>query len=164
MNSPKMRKNQDLGIEQIISGGQTGADRAALDIAIELGIPHGGWCPKGRLAEDGTIDSHYNVKEISTPSYTARTEQNVIDSDGTLIFSFGPLTGGSVETLELACTHSKPVLHIDLSLVAQQEAVIQIVQWIQGHSIKVLNVAGPRDSKCSNIYESVKQVLTLLLK
>lgn len=159
-----MRKYEDLGIKQIISGAQTGADRAALDAAIRLGIPHGGWCPKGRLAEDGTIDSRYNVREISTPSYTARTEQNVMDSDGTLIFSFGPLTGGSAETLDLARKHSRPFLHIDLSLVEQQEAVRQIVQWIQEHRIAVLNVAGPRASKSPNIYESVKQVLTLLLK
>jgi hypothetical protein len=81
-------------IKKIITGGQTGADRAALDVAILLNIPHGGWVPKGRLAEDGPIHTKYQLKEMPTDSHEERTEQNVIDSDGTLIISHGELTGG----------------------------------------------------------------------
>ena len=85
-------------IKKIISGGQTGADRAALDVAIKLNIPHGGWVPKGRPAEDGPIHTKYQLKEMPTDSYSDRTEQNVADSDGTLIISHGELTGGSAFT------------------------------------------------------------------
>jgi len=100
-------------IQKIVSGGQTGADRAALDWAISRGIPHGGWCPKGRLAEDGMIPTKYDLRETSTKSYLQRTEQNVIDSDGTVIFSMKPeLTGGSKRTLDFALKHHRPPLLI----------------------------------------------------
>ena len=97
----------------IVSGGQSGADRAALDFAIEHGIPHGGWCPKGRLAEDGPIGSRYQLKETPSDNYVQRTEWNVRDSDGTAVFSIGEiLTGGSKKTVELARKHDKPVVHL----------------------------------------------------
>jgi len=95
-------------IDKIISGGQTGADRAALDAAIELDIPHGGWIPKGRKTEDGGLPEKYHLKEMPTGSYAARTEQNVIDSDGTLIVSHGKLNGGSALTRRLAKKHKRP--------------------------------------------------------
>jgi len=101
-------------ITKIISGGQTGADQAALDAAIELGIPHGGWIPKGRLTERGHLSEAYKLKEMSNVSYPKRTEQNVLDSDGTLIISHGKLPGGSALTKKLADTHNRPCLHIDL--------------------------------------------------
>ena len=102
-------------LKKIISGGQTGADRAALDFAIKMEIPHGGWVPKGRLAEDGPLPSKYNLKEMRTKIYARRTEKNVVDSDGTLIVSHGRLTGGSEYTMDMAILHEKPWLHIDLT-------------------------------------------------
>lgn len=102
-------------IIKIISGGQTGADQGALDAAIEMDIPHGGWVPKERKTEAGPLPAKYQLKDMLTASYQARTERNVIDSDGTLILSHGPLTGGSALTEKMARKHRKPFLHIDLT-------------------------------------------------
>ena len=102
-------------IKKIISGGQTGADRAALDVALKLNITHGGWIPKGRKAEDGPLADKYQLQEMPTDSYPKRTEQNVIDSDGTLIISRGKPTGGSDFTREMALKHKKQLLHVDLN-------------------------------------------------
>jgi hypothetical protein len=146
-------------LEKIISGGQTGADRAALDAAIEIGIPHGGWVPKGRLAEDGVVPSSYHLGETPTDSYTARTEKNVEDSDGTLVLSHGPLSGGSALTLELAEKHVRPCLHIDLNRIPAFKAAAMIAAWITLHHIKTLNVAGPRASNDLNIYQKTKDIL-----
>jgi len=95
-------------IERIVSGGQTGADQAALDVALELGIPHGGWVPKGRKTERGPLPKKYHLQEMPTDSYPKRTEQNVMDSDGTLIISHGELSGGSEFTRKMAEKHGKP--------------------------------------------------------
>jgi hypothetical protein len=108
------KKRHDM-ISKLISGGQTGADRAALDVAIDLGIPHGGWLPKGRKTEAGRLPAKYQLNELPTDSYPKRTEQNVIDSDGTLIVSHGPLTGGSDYTRQMAEKHGKPLMHIGAS-------------------------------------------------
>jgi len=98
---------------RIVSGGQTGADRAALDFAIAHGLPHGGWCPQGRKAEDGPIDARYQLQETPSENYSQRTEWNVRDSDGTVVFSLAPaLTGGSKKTVDLAGKHHKPCLHL----------------------------------------------------
>ena len=100
-------------VPSIVSGGQTGADRAALDWALEHGVACGGWCPKGRKAEDGVIHAKYPLKESSSSSYLQRTEWNVRDSDGTVIFSLAPkLTGGSLKTKEFARKRNKPWIHI----------------------------------------------------
>jgi hypothetical protein len=99
-----------LPITKIISGGQTGVDRAALDVAIELELPCGGWCPRGRLAEDGTVPDRYPLQETRSAEYAERTERNVIDSDGTLIIATRPLTGGTALTVELAHRRDKPLL------------------------------------------------------
>ena len=101
-------------IKKIISGGQTGADRAALDVAIELGIPYGGWIPKGRITEKGSLPQKYRLQEMPTDSYARRTEQNVIDSDGTLIIARGKLTGGTDYTRQMTLKHKKQLLGIDL--------------------------------------------------
>lgn len=146
-------------IEKIVSGGQTGADRAALDWAIEHGIPHGGWCPKGRWAEDGPIAGRYQLQETPTENYVQRTEWNARDSDGTVVFSIGEvLTGGSRKTVELARKHERPVLHISKSSgVPAAEAALR--RFIGEHDIKVLNVAGPRASKEPEVGAFVKAVL-----
>jgi hypothetical protein len=146
-------------LEKIVSGGQTGADRAAVDFAIERGIPHGGWCPRGRKAEDGTIDRRYQLKETPSSGYVHRTECNVRDSDGTVVFSIAPvLTGGSKKTLELAHKHHKPVIHIarDGGPAAPDQALLR---FIQDNKIKVLNVEGPRASKERDVAAFVMAVL-----
>jgi hypothetical protein len=150
-------------LKKIVSGGQTGADRAALDFAIKNDIPQGGWVPKGRIAEDGPIAGEYNLKEMPTDSYHARTEQNVIDSDGTLIISHGPLTGGSRYTYEMAKQHRKPCLVIDLVRTKVYEAGATVLIWITGNKISTLNVAGPRASKNRHIYDQVTEILELVL-
>ena len=146
-------------LKTIVSGGQTGADRAALDFAIEHGIPHGGWCPRGRKSEDGTISAHYQLKETPGSNYLQRTEWNVRDSDGTVVFSIAPvLTGGSKKTVDLAHKHHKPVIHIarDGGPASPAQALLR---FIQDNKIKVLNVAGPRGSKEPDVYAFVKDVL-----
>jgi hypothetical protein len=146
-------------VNKIISGGQTGADRAALDIAIKLGISHGGWIPKGRLTENGMLNDKYHLKEMETANYNKRTEQNVIDSDGTLIISHGKLTGGSDYTLDMVLRHGRPWLHIDLNKIESIQAARQIRSWFEEHEIEVLNIAGPRASKDSAIYQATVDIL-----
>jgi len=147
-------------LTKIISSGQTGADRAALDVAIEFEIPHGGWTPKGRKTEDGILPDKYRLQEMPTASYSKRTEQNVIDSDGTLILSHGKLTGGSALTMKLAENHHRPYLHIDFTRSNGFEAARAINSWIVKHGVKVLNVAGARASKDSEIYDATFKALT----
>lgn len=131
-------------VERIVSGGQTGVDRAALDFAIEHDIPHGGWCPRGRLAEDGEITSGYALRETPEADYPQRTEWNVRDSDGTVIFTISPeLSGGSALTRDLALAHGKPWLHLARERQGDA-AVARFREFIRRHGIKVLNVAGPR--------------------
>jgi hypothetical protein len=149
-------------LQKIISGGQTGADRAALDVAIKLGIPHGGWIPKGRLTEEGPLPEKYQLQEMATESYPERTEQNVIDSDGTLIISHGPLTGGSGYTRKMAMKHAKPWFHIDLNKTPTFHAGMLIEDWVSKNGIETLNVAGPRASKDPLIYGLVTVILELV--
>jgi hypothetical protein len=146
-------------IRKIISGGQTGADQAALDIAIEMGIPHGGWIPKGRRTENGPLPDKYQLQEMPTASYEKRTEKNVLASDGTLILSHGKLGGGSALTRRLAKKHSRPWTHVDLDHVSSFEAAMKIIAWITKHDIQVLNVAGPPASKDPEICEATKRIL-----
>lgn len=151
-------------ITKIISGGQTGADQAALDAAIEFGIPHGGWIPKGRKTERGRLPDRYHLKEISSIDYQKRTELNVIDSDGTLILSHGKLTGGSALTQKLAAKHRKPCLHMDLNAIDQSKVIEIITAWIDARDIKILNVAGPRASKDGAIYGDTKKLLASVIQ
>lgn len=146
-------------VEKIISGGQTGADWAALDFAILYNLPHGGWCPKGRLAENGTIDERFNLKETPSDDYLQRTEWNVRDSDGTVIFSIGPtLTGGSKHTAEFAVKHQKPCRHISAAH-STEPPESALVRFIQQNQISVLNVAGPRAFEEPGVGQFVEQVL-----
>ncbi len=146
-------------IKKIISGGQTGADLAALDAAIKLDIPHGGWIPKGRITENGPLPNKYQLTEMLTASYVERTEQNVIDSDGTLIVSHGMLTGGSADTRELALDHKRPWLHIDLNKTGIFDAALKLSGWVLKNNIEILNVAGPRASKDPKIYRAVMNII-----
>lgn len=150
-------------VSKIISGGQTGVDRAALDVAIEMGIPHGGWVPKGRKAEDGVIPVKYEVEEISGNGYPERTEKNIAESDGTLIISRGNLTGGSALTRELAIKQRRPWLHINLEKSNPFIAAKTIVGWIKDYDIRVLNIAGPRTSQDPEIYEKAGLLLKAVI-
>jgi hypothetical protein len=152
-------------LKKIISGGQTGVDRAALDVAMRLGKPHGGRIPKGRLAEDGPLPAHYQLQEMPTEAYEARTEQNVLDSDGTLLISRGSPTSGTDYTRRMALKHGKHLLHIDLNLGQNPaDAASLIASWIEINRIETLNVAGPRASGDPGIYMDAVHILTHLLQ
>ena len=145
-------------IEKIVSGGQTGADRAGLDAAIALGIPHGGWCPRGRRAEDGRIPDRYLLTETPGANYLQRTEWNVRDSDGTVVFTLARrVGGGSLRTLVFAERHDKPC--IPIARDAGGDAVQLLRDFIAGHGIRALNVAGSRESKKPGIGAWVGEVL-----
>ncbi|MBI3852368.1 MAG: putative molybdenum carrier protein [Verrucomicrobia bacterium] len=148
--------------EKIISGGQTGADRAALDFAIARNIPHGGWCPRGRLAEDGRISERYELAETPATDYAQRTEWNVRDSDGTVIFTIGrALAGGSKQTSKFAKQLGKPWLH--LSQDADGNATVdKLRQFLSENRIKVLNVAGSRKSQERQVGDFTTVTLTRL--
>jgi len=136
-------------LDKVISGGQTGVDRAGLDAAMEAGIPVGGFCPKGRLAEDGTVPEKYPLIELEGGGYPARTEKNVMESDGTLILNIGRLTGGTRLTLDSARKHKKPCLVVQLD---NDPGIGSVWQWVREHSIRVLNIAGPRESKYPGLH------------
>ena len=144
---------------RLVSGGQTGADRAALDIALELGLDHGGWVPKGRAAEDGPLPSRYPVRETPSEDRAERTKRNVADADAILLISHGPLTGGSELTRRFAAELGKPVLHVELSKLGAAEAADRIARWLGGLGCRTLNVAGPRASEEAGIYAAAGAVL-----
>ena len=146
-------------IDKIISGGQTGADRAALDFAIARNLPYGGWLPRGRKTEDGALDLKYRLQEMPTTDYAKRTEQNVIDADGTVIVSHGFPVAGSALTLEFTRRHDRPCLHIDLKEISPEKAAEVLVSWLGENRIRVLNVAGPRAGRDPAIYPAVMDLL-----
>ncbi len=154
-----MEEKRSRPLSKIISGGQTGADRAALDFAMQYGIPHGGWIPKGRRTETGALPKKYKLQEMPTASYPERTAQNVLDADGTLIVSHGALAGGSALTRRLAERHGRPWLHVDLKKMPQDEAAVLVLEWLNENAIKVLNVAGPRASEDPEIYAGAFSLL-----
>lgn len=147
-------------LHKIVSGGQTGVDRAALDVALELGIPCGGWCPKGRHAEDGSIAVRYPLRETEGSNYSLRTEWNVRDSDATLILNEGALEGGTEATAAFAEKYQRPCY-----IVAMQEDsdTENIKKWIRRNRVQILNVAGPRESGRPGIYNKAAALLFALL-
>jgi hypothetical protein len=149
-------------LEKVISGGQTGVDRAALDAAMEAGIPAGGCCPKGRKAEDGMIPDHYPLQELDNGRYSSRTERNVVDGDGTLILNKGPLSEGTKATYDFTIQHGKPCLVVQFDAEEPVEPR-QVMAWIEELGIRILNVAGPRESKCpGGIFTEAKAYLDRL--
>lgn len=158
---PLRRTQSSVRPARIVSGGQTGVDRAALDVAIQLGIPHGGWCPLGRLAEDGCIPSRYQLTETNSPEYPVRTERNVIDSDATLILCRGKPTGGTRLTLHLSRRHKRPCLVADLH---QPPPLATIRRWLVEHQVQTLNVAGPRESQNPGIGKQASELLHHLFR
>jgi Circularly permutated YpsA SLOG family len=150
-------------IKKIISGGQTGADRAALDTAAKLNIPHGGWCPRGRLAEDGIIDDAYKLTETPSADSAQRTEWNVRDSDATVILSISAkLSGGSAKTEIFARQYQKPSLHLSRERDGEREAEL-LSHFLADNKIQILNVAGPRRSQEPEVAEFVSEVLEAVL-
>jgi Circularly permutated YpsA SLOG family len=147
-------------VRRMVSGGQTGVDRAALDVAIELGLPCGGWCPRGRRAEDGPIPGIYPLRETPSASYPERTAWNVRDSDGTLIITRGKPRGGTALTVSLARRAGKPVMVVDLNGGAD---VGRVQAFIVENGIRVLNVAGPRESEAPGIHDQAAALLRALL-
>jgi hypothetical protein len=150
-------------LSKIISGGQTGADRAALDAGIGMGFPVGGSCPMGRMAEDGPIGNEYKLVEIGG-GYRQRTRKNVEDSTGTAIFYQSVLQGGTEQTVVFCIKAGKPYKLIDIDLVDSQIATKVIVEFIEINKISILNVAGPRQSSCPAIYSYVKDVISSVIK
>lgn len=144
---------------KIISGGQTGVDRGALDAAVALGIAHGGWCPKGRLAEDGTIPAQYQLTETDRPDYADRTERNVVDSDATLILCRGRPSGGTELTLRLAQRHNRPHRVIDLG---DPPDLATLRDWLAAVRPAILNVAGPRESQAPGVAAQTRDLLIAL--
>lgn len=152
-------------IRRIVSGGQTGADRAALDAAMELDIETGGWVPRGRWAEDGSVpDCYPNVRETKSADPALRTEYNVRDSDGTVVFSHGEAFGGTKWTVEVSRKLRKPMLRLDLASQSTEVAAIRLLEWMAAEGIEVLNVAGPRESEDENICWAVRAVLGSALR
>ena len=134
-------------LARIVSGGQTGVDRGALDAALDAKFPCGGWAPAGRIAEDGPIAARYPLEELAGSDYEKRTLQNVLDSDGTAILYHGALEGGTLLTAQYCQKHRKPCELLNAARLNPDEAAREIVAFVAGHGIKVLNVAGPRASK-----------------
>jgi len=146
--------NHSLLIKKLISGGQTGADRAGLDVAIRWAFPHGGWCPKGRKAEDGIIGGHYQLLETPSASYLQRTEWNVRDSDATVIFTIsGELSGGSKRTAEFAEKHRKPWIHLAQRSSSYEDPALILQRFVVENGVQVLNLAGSRGSKEPDVWK-----------
>ncbi len=143
----------------IVSGGQTGADRAALNWARGLGIKHGGWCPRGRLASDGPLPLHYQLRETASAGYRQRTRLNVRDSDATLIFNTGELEGGTLQTVRFAESMGKPHRVFQLDTRNLYEVVDHMAEWLKAGKFAILNVAGPREEKRPGIYALVMAAL-----
>ncbi len=165
--------NADVPLQKIVSGGQTGVDRAALDAAIAAGIPTGGWCPGERRAEDGQIPEQYPLQETASRSYAVRTEWNVRDSDGTLILVLDRISSGTKLTLDSARNQNKPVFVEYLASSAprgllgsensRDEQIESVVDWLRRHKICTLNVAGPRGSSSAEVYPRAFSFMAQLL-
>ena len=149
-------------IKKVISGGQTGADVAGVDAAISCEVPYGGWLPKGRKTEKGPLSGKYTeFRVMNRGGYPKRTEQNIIDSDGTVVFSFGALSGGSALTRRLCQKYGRPFLYVDLG--QELFPAESLKEWLNRKDIQVLNVAGSRESKHPGIYDRVFEIIQKVL-
>lgn len=166
-----------MPITKIVSGGQTGADRGGLDAALYCEVPHGGWCPKGRKAEDGVIPAKYELTEMETSDYLARTEANVVDSDATLVFVAQNPSGGSLRTIEFCMKYRKPWHHFSLEWEPREKIAQVAMEWLAGRvayeydgkylakppAESILNVAGSRESKYPGIEDAVMRIMVDIL-
>ena len=148
---------------KIVSGGQTGVDRGALDAALAAGATCGGWCPAGRRAEDGPIAASYPLQETNSDHYIVRTRQNIIDSDATLVIYFGEIEGGTARTLAFCHALHKPCLSVDATRYTPRQAAQLIRQFVAEHVVASLNVAGPRASKQPQAHHYTRETIALVL-
>lgn len=153
-----------VSVTKIVSGGQAGVDRAALDAAIATGVAHGGWCPRGRIAEDGTIDPRYHLQETESPGYRQRIRLNVIESSATLILNEGPLSGGTALTLDFARRFGKPCILVQLDEERHEDSLSRVAQWLGACETAVLNVAGPGERKRPGIHGRALAFLVAVLE
>jgi len=152
-----------MTLKKIVSGGQTGVDRGALDAALEAGFPCGGWAPEGRDAEDGPLPERYPLQELAGAGYEERTLQNVLDSDGTAILFSGTLEGGTRQTMVHCVEHGKPFELIDATHTGPHDAALKLAAFIERNRVSVLNIAGPRASKWTEGYQYARSTLRHLL-
>jgi len=150
-------------LSKIVTGGQTGVDRGALDAALEAGFPCGGWAPEGRTAEDGPIHERYPLQVLAGAGYEERTLKNVLDSDGTAILYIGTLEGGTRQTMVHCVEHGKPFELVDASRAGPRDAAAKLAAFIERHRLAVLNIAGPRASKWPEAYQYAHSTLRHLL-
>lgn len=148
---------------RIITGGQSGVDRAALDAALEAGIPCGGWCPAGRWAEDGPIDARYPLTETPQTDPAVRTRWNVRETDATLVLTLGAEDAGTRLAIDEAEALGRPRLALDLSATPDGPAARRIGDWIAEEKVRSLNVAGPRESDAPGIYGRSRAVIAAVL-
>ena len=148
---------------KIISGGQTGVDRAALDVALKRGIDCGGWCPAGRLDEFGRIPDEYPLRELETGGFTERTLQNVKDSDGTVIIHPGQLSGGTEQTVRFCVELRRPHQLIDASKLSVERGAKLISDFVRENQIGILNVAGQRKSEWADGYDYAFRALDIVI-
>ena len=150
----------------VVSGGQTGVDRGALDAALQAGVPCGGWCPADCMAEDGVIDARYGLVPLPQGGYADRTRRNVVDSDATLILYFGEIEGGTALTADCCRRQGRPLLLIDALAMNPEQAAELARDFVVRNKVQRLNVAGPRASKtpAAHAYarNTVSQLLALL--
>jgi hypothetical protein len=142
-------------LKKIISGGQPGVEIAALDAALQLDIPHAGWAYKGRKTDDGVLPEQYNVQGIDNPSYFERLDKNIVDSEGTVILTYGQFLIGLKGVRDLADEHKKPCLHLELRDCTTNQAISSIRKWMNNHEIEVVYFTGSKPVGTSTIYRDV---------
>jgi len=153
-----------MALRQIVSGGQTGADRAALDAALNSSFPCGGWCPEGRLAEDGPLPTKYPLQELPGAGYRQRTIKNIETSDGTAIFYFNRPAGGTELTLIQCIRLHKPYQLIDASEISPARASSILEDFVDQHGIAILNVAGPSETRSPSVHSYVQEAVQSLIE